>query len=105
MLLRYKLTAAALLICSPGQADELFDTGRALFTEGAVPSCTICHTLKDADATGEIGPNLNELKPTTEQVINVVTGGSGVMPAFDETLSAQEIKAVAHYVSTASRLE
>ncbi|MDF2182661.1 cytochrome c [Neptuniibacter sp. CAU 1671] len=99
------LTAASIMLSSVINADPLYETGRALFTEGAVPSCTICHTLKEAGASGEVGPNLNELKPSLEQVINVVTGGSGVMPAFDETLSAQEIKAIAHYVSTASRLE
>jgi len=33
-------------------------------------------------------------------VVNAVTGGVGTMPAFDESLSAEQIQAVAAYVAT-----
>ena len=33
------------------------------------------------------------------RVINTVTKGIGVMPAFEGQLSSEEIEAVAHYVS------
>jgi len=76
------------------------EQGKQIFTQGAQPSCTICHTLADAGSAGEIGPNLDELKPSFEQVLNAVTSGVGVMPAFEESLSEAQIQAVARYVSS-----
>ncbi|ANG64264.1 sulfide dehydrogenase [Marinobacterium aestuarii] len=99
----FTLAACAGLMSGPILADELFNQGKDVFQQLAQPSCSICHTLNDAGSSGEIGPKLDDLKPTAEQVANAVTGGVGIMPAFEETLSAEQIKAVAHYVSTASR--
>ncbi len=79
--------------------DARYQLGRKAFTEQAQPSCTICHTLQDAGASGTIGPNLDELKPTPERVMAAVRGGVGVMPAFAALLSAEQIEAVAHYVA------
>lgn len=105
--MRSSLLAISVTLSISGltHADELFQTGRTIFTEIASPSCTVCHTLKEADSSGEIGPDFNELQPTAEQVVNVVTSGSGIMPSFSEILTADQIKAVAHYVSTASRMD
>lgn len=75
------------------------DAGRTIFTETGVPACALCHTLADAEATAEIGPNLDDFKPTFEQVRAAVTSGIGVMPAYEETLSEDEIESVAKYVS------
>lgn len=75
------------------------ELGRQLFLSGAVPACAICHTLKDAEAEGAIGPVLDELKPGFDQVRKAVSEGVGVMPAFRETLTEAQIKAVAAYVS------
>lgn len=97
------LAACASLLSGPILADELFDEGKKVFQQLAQPSCSICHTLNDAGSSGEIGPRLDDLKPTLEQVLNAVSGGVGIMPAFEDSLSAEQIKAVAHYVSTASR--
>lgn len=97
------LAACASLLSGPTLADELFDEGKKVFQQLAQPSCSICHTLNDAGSSGEIGPKLDDLKPTLEQVLNAVSGGVGIMPAFEDSLSAEQIKAVAHYVSTASR--
>ena len=62
--------------------------------------CGACHILKAAASEGNIGPNLDSLKPTEEQVKLVVTEGLGVMPAFGEEglLTPEEIDAVSHYV-------
>ena len=76
------------------------EKGKQVFTQEAQPSCTICHTLADAGSAGAVGPNLDELKPTLEQVANAVTSGVGIMPAFNESLSEEQIQAVAHYVAT-----
>ena len=60
--------------------------------------CGVCHALQAAGSNGQIGPNLDQLKPQLERIIYTVTNGVGVMQAFEEMLSAEEIKAVAHYV-------
>jgi len=66
--------------------------------------CGTCHILKAAGSTGDIGPDLDSLKPSEEQVKGVVTEGLGVMPAFGEEglLTSEEIDAVSHYVTNSS---
>ena len=67
-------------------------------------ACGTCHVLKAAASEGNIGPNLDILKPTEEQVKLIVTEGLGVMPAFGEEgiLTSEEIDAVSHYVFTST---
>ena len=60
--------------------------------------CGMCHTLQAAGSEGQIGINLDQLKPLMPQVIMAVTNGNGVMPAFEGMLSSEEIDAVAYYV-------
>lgn len=84
----------------PVQADGLLEQGLAVFTRQASPSCTLCHTLAHAGATGAIGPDLDQLRPTEERVRRAVTGGVGIMPPFADSLSPEQIRAVAHYVAT-----
>jgi cytochrome c6 len=43
-------------------ADAAYAQGKVLFLS-AVPACAVCHTLKDANSEGAIGPVLDELKP------------------------------------------
>jgi len=66
--------------------------------------CGTCHILKAAGSTGDIGPDLDSLKPSEEQVKGVVTEGLGVMPAFGEEglLTSEEIDAVSYYVANSS---
>ncbi len=66
--------------------------------------CGTCHILKAAASEGDIGPNLDSLKPSAEQVRGVVTEGLGVMPAFGEEglLTSEEIDAVSYYVTNSS---
>ena len=66
--------------------------------------CSSCHVLKAAGSTGNIGPDLDDLKPLEEQVRGVVTEGLGVMPAFGEEglLTLKEIDAVSYYVANSS---
>ena len=79
------------------KAEDLFNQGKIIFMGDG--NCATCHTLKDANSYGNIGPNLNEIKPDIMRVISAVTNGIGVMPAYDGELSTEEIKAVATYVS------
>ena len=81
-------------------ADEILNLGKEIFLEKG--NCAQCHALSDAGSSGDIGPNLNLIKPSLETVIMVVTNGIGVMPAYDGILSSNEIKAVAKYVSEKS---
>ena len=81
----------------PAKSDEMFDLGKYVFLNKAV--CSACHTLNDAGSDGQIGPNLNQIRPNKMKVINSVTYGIGVMPAYEGQLTPKEIEAVAHYVS------
>ncbi|PST18702.1 cytochrome c [Mesorhizobium plurifarium] len=84
----------------PASADEdKLALGREIFLERSEPQCALCHTLADAEAVGEVGPNLDELKPDAERVATAVTNGIGPMPA-NEILTEKDIEAVALYVST-----
>jgi mono/diheme cytochrome c family protein len=71
--------------------------GKQIFT---TVGCSSCHTLKDADASGHVGPNLDTLKPSMARVVKQVTNGGGSMPAFKAQLSGKQIQQVATYVSS-----
>jgi mono/diheme cytochrome c family protein len=73
--------------------------GAAIF-KGA--GCGGCHTLAAAGATGTVGPNLDQLKPSTSVVAHQVMVGGGAMPAFQGKLSPAQIQAVAQYVSSSA---
>ena len=79
----------------PSAAD--LAAGKKVFTTAG---CAQCHTLKDANATGKVGPDLDQLKPAQARVVTQVTNGGKVMPPFKATLSAAQIQAVATYVSS-----
>src|SRR4051812_12165294 len=70
--------------------------GKVVFTS----NCSACHTLADANAKGNVGPNLDELKPEIGTVAHQVANGGGGMPAFKDQLSAKQIQDVAAYVSS-----
>src|SRR5262245_5349596 len=65
----------------------------------ASAGCVSCHTLAAANATGTVGPNLDEAKPSADLVVERVTNGAGVMPSFKGQLSEKQIQDVAAYVS------
>ena len=97
-----KIILLALLITfsSSAFADSKMELGLEIFNNKA--QCSMCHTLQAAGSEGQIGTNLDELKPLMPQVVLVVTNGIGVMPAFEGMLSSEEIEAVAHFVSTSA---
>lgn len=66
----------------------------------ATAGCGGCHTLKDAGSTGNVGPNLDSLKPSQATVAHQVEVGGGAMPAFKGQLTPAQILAVAKYVSS-----
>ena len=76
--------------------------GKKLFMQGAVPSCSVCHTLQAAGAEGAVGPVLDELKPDAARVAKAMRNGLGQMPSYKDKLTEAEIAALALYVSKAS---
>ncbi len=81
-------------------ADEILDLGKNIFLEKG--NCATCHALSDAGSNGDIGPNLNDIKPDVSRVALAVTNGIGVMPAYEGILTHEEIEAVSIYVSEKS---
>lgn len=77
---------------SPDEKD-----GMAVF---AAAGCGGCHTLAAAGASGAVGPNLDDARPSKELVVDRVTNGRGGMPAFSDQLTADQIDAVAAFVSS-----
>ena len=64
----------------------------------ASAGCGGCHTLEAAGSSGNVGPNLDEAKPSHELVVDRVTNGKGAMPSFKGQLSEQQIQDVAAFV-------
>ena len=95
--------AVLILACAPVAHAQSAKQGKLIFTEKADPPCAACHTLKNAEVEGEVGPNLDELKPDQQRVRNAVKNGDGAMPPYGESLSDAEIAAVARYVTEAAK--
>jgi mono/diheme cytochrome c family protein len=76
--------------------------GRQVFEQAG---CGNCHALADAGASGSFGPNLDELQPSVARIERQVrTGGEG-MPAYEDRLTPDQIRAVAEYIARATRKE
>ena len=84
------LLLTLLLIPTNLIAEDLIKIGEDIFYNKE--ACINCHILNAAD-----GGN-NQL--SKEHVVNIVTNGYGVMPAYKDKLSEKEIDAVALFVST-----
>ena len=84
------------IFTTPSLTEEKMRLGLDIYNNKAM--CGTCHTLKDAGSTGDIGPNLDMLKPQIEKIIYAVTNGIGVMPPWLDILTPEEIEAVAYFV-------
>ena len=69
-----------------GAGKELFST-----------SCGGCHTLADAETSGQTGPNLDELRPEADRVREAIAEGPGIMP--ENLFEGAEADQVAQYVA------
>ena len=78
-----------------GEAEGDPAAGEEVF---ASAGCGGCHTLEAAGASGSVGPNLDDAKPSHELVVDRVTNGMGAMPSFQGQLSEQQIQDVAAFV-------
>jgi mono/diheme cytochrome c family protein len=77
---------------------QLGTDGKTIFQS----ECASCHTLAAAQATGTIGPNLDQLKPSEAIAKHQVEVGGGVMPAFKGKLTDAQITAVAKFVASSA---
>ena len=85
-----------LIFSSSVFADDKMVIGLEVYNNKA--QCGVCHTLQSAGSAGNIGPNLDQLKPSIAQIIYAVTNGIGVMQAWEGILTYEEIEAVAYYI-------
>jgi cytochrome c6 len=69
--------------------------GRVIFAE----KCATCHTLKDANAVGKVGPDLDVLQPPLALTLNAIKqgrAGKGQMPA--QLIEDDDAKKVGAYL-------
>ena len=85
-----------LTFSSSNFADDKIALGLEVYNNKA--QCGVCHTLQAAGSTGDIGPNLDQLKAQMAQIIAAVTNGIGVMAPWEDILTYEEIEAVAYYI-------
>lgn len=74
--------------------------GKAVF---ASAGCGGCHTLQAAGSSGNVGPNLDTLKPDERRVEKQVERGGGAMPAFKGQLTDKQIRDVSAFVAASTR--
>ncbi len=83
--------------------EAMLEEGKVLFQSGAAPACAVCHALEDAESTGNIGPDLDEVQPSADAVKQTMIDGPGPMPSFSDSLSEDEMDAIAAYVEHATQ--
>ena len=70
--------------------------GAAVFSE----ACATCHTFEPAGSSGTIGPPLDGIDLSKDEIATQVRNGGGGMPAFEGQLSDAEIDAVSDFVES-----
>jgi mono/diheme cytochrome c family protein len=77
------------------KTSDLISVGRDLFNGN---SCSACHTLSDAGATGSVGPNLDNPNLTRDAIVGRIEMGGGPMPSFSGQMSEADIGKLADYI-------
>jgi cytochrome c553 len=104
--MKFSATIAVLIAFVPllagcgGSGGTSSSAGAKVF---ASAGCGGCHTLKAADSKGQVGPNLDELKPDQSTVARQVRHGGNGMPSFRSKLSSSQIAQVASFVAASAR--
>ena len=94
-------TAGGGAVVGPQPKGDLI-AGRDAFLIGTEPRCGDCHTLADAGTTSQVGTNLNEAKPTYQQVLDAMDDGPGAMPKFGDVSGTVKTN-IAAYVESATQ--
>jgi cytochrome c553 len=88
--------------------------GKAIFTTTAQPPCGSCHTLAEANATGQVGPNLDDVlkgkdaafihESIVDPNAEIASGFSaGIMPeTYASSLSDQQIADLVAFLTQAT---
>jgi len=79
-------------------------TAQQISKETFQGQCGFCHTLAAAGTTGRVGPNLDQLKPTKQRVLDAIAVGgrrTGLMPP--DIVDGSDAQLVAAYVAKVSR--
>ena len=75
---------------------EQLTKARKLFDDN---SCSACHTLAAAEASGGIGPSLDgDSKLDHDYIVSKVKTGGGPMPGFDGQIPDPDINLLASYI-------
>jgi len=74
---------------------DAITAGRELFNNW---SCSACHSLTDAGASGAVGPSLDNPNLTRDAIVNRVQMGGGPMPSFAGQISDADIGKLADYI-------
>ena len=89
-----EIAKAGISDLSPSQ-----ERGRELFAK----YCTLCHSLSASNAVAEVGPNLDDLRPTKELVLDAIHNGrargNGAMAR--DLVVGSDAEDVANYVCAA----
>ncbi|HYD59597.1 MAG TPA: cytochrome c [Noviherbaspirillum sp.] len=92
-------SATLTLLAGSACGQDGLEEGKKLFTQTAVPACAVCHTLRHAGAAGQVGPDLDELRPDAARVEKAMRNGIGQMPVIGN-LKEDQIRLLAKYVAT-----
>jgi cytochrome c553 len=77
-------------------ADKSFEEGKTIF----IATCKSCHTLAAVQAHGVTGPNLDELGPDKQRVLNAIkNGGTGQGRMPKDLLEGEDAQKVASFVA------
>lgn len=78
-----------------GAAGGTEEAGASIF---ASAGCANCHNLDEANASGSVGPDLDETDLDREGIEETIRNGRGAMPAFEGSLDDQQIESVSDFV-------
>src|SRR5690625_1940868 len=92
------LTTVGLVTDPVALADNLEDGKQLLLSDAQPMACAICRTLQDAGSTGNIGPDLDDLRPDADRIHKALIEGMGAMPALGDSLSQEQRDASVEHV-------
>jgi mono/diheme cytochrome c family protein len=93
-------TASSSTSSGASQSSASASAGKPIFLSAG---CGSCHTLAAANTSGQVGPNLDQLKPSYAAVVSQVTSGGNGMPSFAGKLTTPQIRSVARFVASATQ--
>lgn len=98
---RLILTGAIFLLvsCQPSDTPRGDPEAGAVIVADLDDSCGLCHTLESAGFEGTPAPNLDELRPGYQRVLDAVREGPGLMPSYSGVLTEGELHDIAAFIS------